>query len=334
MHSVFVNLGGTVFLLLLEDSEFFRMKRTMASPKPSPMADSTSTDAPPEDSRLILVGAEDPLPSQHFWFEGEGYWIYTAEQPRSTWREHTHPCAQVTIGLEPAHMESHWRTGSRPPHHRELSGTAVSIIPAGVPHRTLWQRRASLIHVYLSTDLLVSAARQVLHETSFELRAAHLVRDPLIEELGRALYRECEDSRLSRFFADSLASLLTTHLLRTYNASATLAAAPRIGLGPARERRVREYIQRSLDKDLSIEALAEVAGLSPTYFAELFRQSTGFTPHQFVSHHRVELAQQLLKHADLSLAQIAYRCGFASQSQFTTTFRRFTGTTPGRFRVE
>ena len=34
-----------------------------------------------QDSRLILVGAEDPLPSQHFWFEGNGYWIYTASSP-------------------------------------------------------------------------------------------------------------------------------------------------------------------------------------------------------------------------------------------------------------
>jgi AraC family transcriptional regulator len=286
------------------------------------------------DSRLILVGAEDPLPSEHFWFEGSGFWIYTAEQPRSTWREHTHDCAQVTIGLEPAHMESEWRTGSKPPSRRELSGNAVSIIPPGVPHRTLWQRRASLIHIYLSVDFLAATSRKVLQEAAFELSAAHLVRDPLIEELGRALYRECETSNLSKLFANSLATLLATHLLRTYNLSAKDASQLSGGLGPARERRVREYIQRSLDQDLSIEILAEVAGLSPNYFAVLFRQSTGFTPHQFVSHHRVELAQQLLKHGDLSLADIAYRCGFTSQSQFTTIFRRFTGFTPGRFRVE
>src|ERR1700722_1503666 len=286
------------------------------------------------DTRLILVGAEDPLPSEHFWFEGSGFWIYTAEQPRSTWREHTHDCAQVTIGLEPAHMESEWRTGSKPPSHRELSGTAVSIIPPGVPHRTLWQRRASLIHIYLSVDFLAATSRKVLQEGTFELRAAHLVRDPLIEELGRALYRECETSNLSKLFANSLATLLATHLLRTYNLTAKDSAQLSGGLGPARELRVPEYIQRLLDRDLSIEVLAEVAGLSPNYFAVLFRQSTGFTPHQFVSHHRVELAQQLLKHGDLSLADIAYRCGFTSQSQFTTIFRRFTGFTPGRFRVE
>jgi AraC family transcriptional regulator len=286
------------------------------------------------DSRLILVGAEDPLPSEHFWFEGNRFWIYTAEQPRSTWREHTHDCAQVTIGLEPAHMESEWRTGSKPPSHRELSGNAVSVIPPGVPHRTLWQRRASLIHIYLSNDFLADTSRKVLQESCFELRPAHLIRDPLIEELGRALYRECETGNLSKLFANSLVTLLATHLLRTYNLTANESSQLSGGLGPARERRVREYIQRSLDRDLSIEVLAEIAGLSPNYFAVLFRQSTGFTPHQFVSHHRVELAQQLLKHGDLSLADIAYRCGFTSQSQFTTIFRRFTGFTPGRFRVE
>jgi AraC family transcriptional regulator len=287
-----------------------------------------------EDTRIILVGAEDPLPSEHFWFEGKGYWVYAADQPRSAWREHTHDCTQVTIGLEPAHVHAEWRSGSKPPGHRELSGNAVSVIPAGEPHRTLWQRRASLIHIYISESVLSDTAGRVLHSESFELRTAHLVRDPFIEELGRALYRECETQRLCEDFADSVVTVLATHLLRNYNDSPEVASELSVGLGPARERRVREYIEDSLERDLSIDALAKVARLSAHYFADMFRQSTGFTPHQYVSRRRVERAQQLLKDADVSLAEVAYRCGFASQSQFTTIFRRFTGATPGRFRVE
>jgi len=286
-----------------------------------------------EDTRIILIGAEDPLPSQHFWFEGNGYWIYAAEQPRSAWREHTHDCAQVTIGLEPAHVHAEWRTGSRPPGHRELTGNAVSVIPPGEPHRTLWQRRASLIHIYLSKDFLSTTASRILQETAFDLRAAHLVRDPFIEELGRALYRECETEKLCEVFADSLVTVLATHLLRSYNDSLEWSSDLSGGLGPARERKVREYIEHALERDLSIDALAEVAKLSPHYFADMFRQSTGFTPHQYVSRRRVERAQQLLKDADLSLAEVAFRCGFTSQSQFTTIFRRFIGVTPGKFRT-
>jgi AraC family transcriptional regulator len=286
-----------------------------------------------EDKRNILVGADDPLPSHHFWFEGDGYWIYAAEQPRSTWREHTLDCTQVSIGLE-ARARMEWRTGSRSPDHREMSGNGVAVIPPGEPHRTLWLRRAILVHVFLSHRFLSRTASRVRQETRFELEPAHLVRDPLIEELGRALYRECEMQALPKSFANSVVTVLATHLLRNYNASAELIPHPGRGLGPARNRRVRKYIEESLEGDLSIGALAKVAGLSPSYFAEMFRQSTGFTPHQYVCHRRVERARQLLTDEDLPLAEVAYRCGFTSQSQFTTIFQRFTGVTPGKFRSE
>jgi AraC family transcriptional regulator len=285
-------------------------------------------------NRAVLVGAEDPLPSQHFWFEGDGYCIYAADQPRSRWREHTHECAQITIGLE-AHVLMEWRTGSRSTERREASGNVVAIIPPGEPHRTLWQRRAILVHIYFSKRFLSTVAAEALHGKRFELQAAHLVRDPLIEESARALYRECGGThKLCRRLADSIATVLATHLVSSYNAGADLPPDLRGGLGPARERRVRQYIEQSLERDLSIDALAKVAGLSPHYFADLFRQATGFAPHRYVCQRRVEQAQELLTHADLPLAEVAHRCGFTSQSQFNTVFRRFTGMTPGKFRAE
>jgi AraC family transcriptional regulator len=286
-----------------------------------------------EGIRAVLAGAEDPLPSQHFWFEGDGYNIYVADQPRSKWREHSHDCTQISIGLE-ARVLMEWRTGRKEPERREASGNVVAIIPPGEPHRTLWKRRAMFLHIFLGQRFLSAIASQVLRGRRFDLRAAHLVRDPLIEELGRALNRECETHELSTRFADSVVTVLATHLVRNYNADSVLPGDFRGGLGPARERRVREYIEQSLERDLSIGALAKVAGVSPQYFATLFRRTTGFTPHQYVSQRRVERAQQLLTHADLPLTELAYRCGFTSQSQFNIVFRRFTGITPGKFRAE
>lgn len=119
--------------------------------------------------RMILVGADDPLPSDHFWFDGEGFSVYTAKQPKSTWREHAHDCVQVTVGLEPAHMLAEWRSDARLRKSRELIGNAVTVIPAKVPHRTLWQRRAALIHVYIREELLQKIAKECLNRSSFEL---------------------------------------------------------------------------------------------------------------------------------------------------------------------
>src|ERR1700722_15121571 len=130
---------------------------------------------------LILVGAEDPLPPRHFWLDGEGFSIYAAKQPRSKWQEHTHEHVQVTIGLEPAHIHAEWRTGGEARQSREFIGNAVSVIPAGDLHRTMWQRRASLIHIYLSPTMLLEIARDVLQQDSYKLRPTYLVRDPLIE---------------------------------------------------------------------------------------------------------------------------------------------------------
>ncbi len=284
------------------------------------------------ETRLILVGAEDELPSQHVWYEGNGYSIYAATQPQSSWREHSHDCAQVTIGLEPAHVQTAWINGAQSAGEREVSGNMVSIIPPGEPHSTVWQRRAILIHLYISQRLLTNVAAEMAENASPDLRPVYLGRDIFLEEFGRVLFTECQGRAFRKTFADSAIEVLAAYLLRNYAAGSESGVALPGSLGPARERRIREYIEQHLDQDLSINALARVLGINPHYFANAFRLTTGFTPHRYVSHRRIDRAQQLLTDTDLALVDIAYRCGFKSQGQFTTLFRQFTGKTPGKFR--
>ncbi|MGH9356276.1 MAG: helix-turn-helix domain-containing protein [Terriglobia bacterium] len=67
-------------------------------------------------------------------------------------------------------------------------------------------------------------------------------------------------------------------------------------------------------------------------FPQLFHRSTGFAPHQYVLKRRVERAKELLAVQQASLAEVAYRLGFSSQAQFTTTFHHYTGETPSCYR--
>ncbi|WP_169747067.1 helix-turn-helix domain-containing protein [Edaphobacter aggregans] len=222
-------------------------------------------------------------------------------------------------------MHAEWRAGGKHKQRKELIGNAVSVIPAGEPHQVLWQRRAALIHIYLSTEMLCGYSQQVFHQDCYELQPRFLVRDLLIEELARSLYVEYETGTLHDVFAKSVIGVLCVHLLRSYAIRPDDAAYFHGGLGPTRERRIREHIEEHLEGDLSIHAMAEVVGLSPQHFAGLFRESTGFTPHQYVNHRRVERAQRLLVNPELSLVDAGLACGFSSQSQFTTVI-----SAPGR----
>jgi transcriptional regulator GlxA family with amidase domain len=104
------------------------------------------------------------------------------------------------------------------------------------------------------------------------------------------------------------------------------------GLAPGALRRVREYFEQHFTENLGSGTLATIARLSLGQFNRAFKQSTGFSPHQYVVQRRVAAATQLLEKTDRSLVDIALETGFASQSHFCRTYVVATGETPGACR--
>ena len=100
-----------------------------------------------------------------------------------------------------------------------------------------------------------------------------------------------------------------------------------------RPRRVTEYIQQNLDKDLTLAALADVVYMSTYHFARLFKGSTGVPPHRFVVGQRIARARGVLATPERSIAEIARLVGFRTPSHFTTGFRHVLGITPGAYRT-
>ena len=95
-----------------------------------------------------------------------------------------------------------------------------------------------------------------------------------------------------------------------------------------------EYIQANLADDVSLEALAGVAGLSPNYFLGAFRQATGRTPHRYVTELRIARACELLHDPHRPITEVSLAVGFSSQSHLTEVFRRTMNTTPAAYRKE
>ncbi len=84
---------------------------------------------------------------------------------------------------------------------------------------------------------------------------------------------------------------------------------------------------------LSIPAIARRVGLSPSHFHRQFNAETGVTPGSFYLWQRVAAARRLLRESNLSIVEIALRCGFTSSQYFAICFRRQCGQTPRAYRA-
>ena len=84
--------------------------------------------------------------------------------------------------------------------------------------------------------------------------------------------------------------------------------------------------------DCSVETLANVASMSPRHFARLFREQVGTTPARYVESCRVDLARTLLETTDLTVAEVAHRCGVGDASTLHRLFERRLATTPASYR--
>src|SRR5262249_12789197 len=135
-----------------------------------------------------------------------------------------------------------------------------------------------------------------------------------------------------RLFLDSVEQAIAAVLVTGYAARGQRARIYRGGLGPARLRRGTELVQAKIQDDLSLFDLAQSVGLSSAHFSEMFRKSTGETPHQFVLRLRVERAKTMLRALEPRVLDIAVACGFKTQQHFARVFRRMCGASPTEYR--
>jgi AraC family transcriptional regulator len=180
-------------------------------------------------------------------------------------------------------------------------------------------------------ELFLNPQQMMLLAPSKELETILQVRDPLIEQMGLALYRELHSSGAEgALYAESMSIALSAHLLQHYS---TARLAPIMGLLSAKNTQtIKDYIEANLDGTLTIAALSEVLNLSAHHFAELFRQTMGLTPHQYVLKMRIERAMLLLQSTPQPIVTIAQQVGFQTQSHFTRIFRQHTQVTPKQYR--
>ncbi|NGN96536.1 AraC family transcriptional regulator [Grimontia sp. S25] len=94
---------------------------------------------------------------------------------------------------------------------------------------------------------------------------------------------------------------------------------------------VVHYIEQNFERNLAIEEIASVAGMSASTLHEHFKQVTTVSPMQYVKSLRLHKARSLLS-SGYQVAEVCYEVGYSSPSQFSREFKRYFGFTPSEAR--
>jgi len=93
-----------------------------------------------------------------------------------------------------------------------------------------------------------------------------------------------------------------------------------------------DHVTRHYSEPITIGDLSGLCNLSESHFMRVFKQRLNMTAYAFVEQVRMLQAMESLKQSDASITQVALDCGFYDHSAFAKRFKKFTGTTPLRFR--
>jgi len=215
------------------------------------------------------------------------------------------------------------------------SPSTTFILPQGTIDELRWKGSTHRIAVAIHPSLLVNALDETAHQHNIELTEHWNLIDQNITAVLLAMTADLDaGSPAGRLYGECLANALAVYLLNRYTVRRYTPVAYQGGLPGYRLKRVLDHIGDNLAEDLSLTQLAALAGMSPHYFAELFRRSMGCAPHRYVLLQRIERAKQELRDTPCGVIEVGLDVGFQNPSHFARMFRKFVGTSPSRFQSE
>jgi AraC family transcriptional regulator len=303
-------------------------------------------DCMPPDAGMFSVRETHGIALQHknkllAHSDGRGWKnLYASVAAEEPWRDTLPPIDHHCIAycLSGSAMISRRIDGEKPRITR-LSPRLLGMIPAGVSSD--WQVAGSprVLLVYIRKALVERLAEEVFDRdpARLEIVAGLGFRDSLLEQLVLAVLNELQNERHGNpLYVETLANAIAAQLLKSHNSKAIGGLGSRLcehgDLSQSCLHRAVDYIAASLDSELTIEKLANVASMNPIYFARVFKKRLGIAPHQFILNKRIERAKELLAYSDTPIVEIALATGFSSQSHLSSVFKRVVGSTPKNFR--
>jgi AraC family transcriptional regulator len=213
---------------------------------------------------------------------------------------------------------------------------SLTLVPAGTEFNWHTAGPIAFAHLYLQPQQLKNT---LATEFDQEGRDGSLVervgfRDPVLEALVSRMIEEVECAgSASTLLLDSLLESCLIRLSRRHAPRPIASRLMPVALAPHRLARVLEFVDAHLDRDICLADLVEAAGTGQYHFSHAFRAATGCSPYRYLIARRIEYSKVLLMTSSESLMDVSIKCGFNTQHQFASMFKRLVGIGPKRFRT-
>jgi AraC family transcriptional regulator len=220
---------------------------------------------------------------------------------------------------------------------RVVPAGAIHLIAPGTEFGINLTGAVETVHVYVRRSIIEEVALDMVDgdPSRIHIPSAMVEGDNALRSLIDATAYAVEDEGLgSAMFVDYVSRAIAGQLIRAYS-TAKLKGGGRMSGGVSLSSTLSaavDYMASNIDSAINLADIANATNRSPSHIARMFRTEMGMPPHRYLINMRVAKARRLLEKSSMSIAEIAYECGFAHQEHLTRLFRRHCGTTPAVYR--
>ncbi|MEO1042910.1 MAG: AraC family transcriptional regulator [Pseudomonadota bacterium] len=220
-----------------------------------------------------------------------------------------------------------------PVRRRTIPAGSGFIVPPGITVRSRMVEPVEFLFLEAEPERVETVFRSVARDRAWAPELVESFTDPgfasVMGEIRRSILGDpLNEPAYLAALADSAFARIGCH----FAGMGLRAPSGKESLAPAILKRTLQTVEDRLAEPLSVEGLAQDAGLSRSHFSRAFQASTGESPQDFIIGRRVSKARDLLANTDISLAEVAAKTGFSSQAHFSTAFKKEIGMAPGKYR--
>ncbi|OHD14954.1 MAG: hypothetical protein A2086_14040 [Spirochaetes bacterium GWD1_27_9] len=162
------------------------------------------------------------------------------------------------------------------------------------------------------------------------------IEDNNLKNIIELFYNEVQnEGRNGKLYIDNLVNLFSFYFINNYSNYDSLINNKncKSRFSPRDILKIKEFIIKNIENNLTIDILAEHVNMSKFYFLREFKKSSGITPYQFLLQEKLNKSKELLLNPINQISDIAYKLGFSDQSHFSNLFKKSFGISPGQFKI-